>query len=636
MPGPMATGRRIPVSEDGWKLAVPWAYTADVTTLAASTATQVDLADVTRHGVGHGDESTGMPPENAALYSALTARDPRFDGVFFVGVTSTGIYCRPICPARTPKPEHCRFFPTAAAAEQASFRPCLRCRPELAPGNAPIDGAPRIAVRIMDRLVEETPEGTPSLTHLAEEFGLSERQLRRIVQRELGASPSGLVRTHRLLLAKQLLTETDLPVIEVAYASGFRSLRRFNDAFRTYYAMPPTRLRRRAREAPGDGGAPMSASETFTLRLAYRPPYDWDGTLAFLGARAMAGVEAVAQGAYLRTVRLNGHPGWIRVRHAAETDALEVDVARGLTTVLPALLRRLRRLFDLTARPDVIAAHLGSDPVLAEAVRANPGLRLPGAFDPFELAVRAVLGQQVSVKAATTLAGRFVRAFGELLPSPESGAVRRPPPLTHLFPTSATIAGRDPDEIAALGIVGARARTIVTLADAIETGSVVLRPGSDAQRTTRALMALPGIGPWTAQYIAMRALHLPDAFPKEDLAVRRALGGLRATEAERRAEAWRPWRSYATLHLWRMTVDRTGAAGIQFLVARHLGIDLSKNDARLATLLAWVDARFAEGRATGIDWEEFAPVAERVLLGTAPRPSTEMVQSMRSTKSRSS
>ncbi|MFO7546718.1 MAG: AlkA N-terminal domain-containing protein, partial [Trueperaceae bacterium] len=372
--------------------------------LAARSPTRADREDAAH------DDATYY---DAAFYSALTARDPRFDGLFFVGVTSTGIYCRPICPARTPKPEHCRFFPTAAAAERASFRPCLRCRPELAPGNAPIDGAHRIALRVMDRLAEEAPEGAPSLTRLAEEIGLSERQLRRIVQRELGASPSGLVRTHRLLLAKQLLTETDLPVIDVAYASGFRSLRRFNDAFRTHYAMPPTRLRRRAREVPGDGAVPLSESETFTLRLAYRPPYDWDGTLAFLAARAMAGVEAVTADAYLRTVRLNDRHGWIRVRHAPEAAALEVDVERGLTTVLLALLPRLRRLFDVAARPDVIAQHLATDPLLAKAVRTNPGLRLPGAFDPFELAVRAVLGQQVSVKAATTLAGRFVRAFGE-------------------------------------------------------------------------------------------------------------------------------------------------------------------------------------------------------------------------------
>lgn len=560
------------MSEDGWNSRGAAPYTAPVIP---------DVPTASEH------------PERASYYSALTARDPRFDGVFFVGVTSTGIYCRPICPARTPKPEHCRFFPTAAAAEQASFRPCLRCRPELAPGNAPIDGAQRVAIRLMDRLAEETPEGAPSLTSLAEEFGLSERQLRRIVQRELGASPSGLQRTRRLLLAKQLLTETDLPVIEIAYASGFRSLRRFNDAFRAHYAMPPTRLRRNAREV-ASATATVTAPATFTLRLAYRPPYDWAGTLAFLAARSMAGVEAVTYDAYLRTVRVGEHRGWIRVRHVPDASALEVDVERGLTTALPALLPRLRRVFDVAARPDVIADHLALDPLLASTVRANPGLRLPGAFEPFELAVRAVLGQQVSVKAATTLAGRFVQAFGEPLAGSEPGATDEfvrtvrdgganddptattaasdgvndhatattpasggapqpwPPTLTHLFPTMATIAARDPEEIAALGIVGARARTIVALATAMHTGTLTLRPGSDAREALDALLALPGIGPWTAQYIAMRALHLPDAFPKEDLVVRRALGDVRAAEAERRAEAWRPWRSYATLHLWRL------------------------------------------------------------------------------------
>lgn len=501
-------------------------------------------------------------PGHGAYYRALSARDRRFDGVFFVGVTSTGIYCRPICPARTPKPEHCRFFPSAAAAERASFRPCLRCRPELAPGNAPVDGAQRVALRLLDRIAEDDVDGTPSLTQLADELGLSTRQLRRVARRELGATPSELQRTRRLLLAKQLLTETDLPVIEIAFASGFHSLRRFNEAFRTRYGMPPTHLRKHARGAAHDPADPTALPATLTLRLAYRPPYDWDGTLAFQEARALAGVEAVTAGAYARTLRLGHRHGWLRVTHDPAAAGVLLEVSRTLTPALPAVLARVRRLFDLEARPDVIAAQLQRDATLAAAVRRHRGLRVPGAVDPFELAVRAVLGQQVSVKAATTLAGRFVRAFATPLDPGDAATDGRPTSLTHLFPTPESVAALDPASIAALGIVGARAGCIVALAKAFAAGQVTLAPGDDASEQVRALTALPGIGPWTAQYVAMRAMHLPDAFPKEDLVVRKALGGVSAAAAAARAEAWRPWRSYATLHLWRMAAERaTGADG---------------------------------------------------------------------------
>ncbi|MDB4927948.1 MAG: alkA, partial [Myxococcaceae bacterium] len=298
-----------------------------------------------------------MLDEAAALYSALEARDARFDGVFFVGVTSTGIYCRPVCTAKTPKAANCRFFGSAVAAERAAFRPCLRCRPELAPGSAPVDDARRVAGLVVQRIEEAMLDGDAGLDAIAAQFELSARQLRRIVRDELGVSPMELVSTRRLLLAKQLLTDTALPVIEVAHASGFGSLRRFNDAFLKRYGMAPTRLRRAdaARAAPAD---------TFTLQLAYRPPYDWDGMLAFLGARALAGVESVADDAYRRTVRLGAHRGWIAVRHAPARRALLVEVSHALTPALPALLGRLRSIFDLTARPDVVAAQLAGDPRL--------------------------------------------------------------------------------------------------------------------------------------------------------------------------------------------------------------------------------------------------------------------------------
>ena len=484
-----------------------------------------------------------MSQEDTALYHALASRDPRFDGVFFVGVTSTGIYCRPVCTARTPKAANCRFFSSAEAAEKAAFRPCLRCRPELAPGNAPVDDAHRIARLFAERLEEGVLDDEETgLEQVAAQFGLSSRQVRRIVQQELGVSPIELVLTRRLLLAKQLLTETRLPVIEVAFASGFASLRRFNDAFSTRYGMPPSRLRKES--AAGSEDTPAG---TLTLQLGYRAPFDWSGLLAFLRARTLLGVELVREEEYLRTVRLGAHHGWVGIRHAPEKRALLAEISPSLTPVLPALLTRLRHVFDLCARPDLIAAHLGADPLLAEAVARNPGLRVPGAFDGFELAVRAILGQQITVRAATTLAGRFTIAFGERIETPH-------PELTHLSPTPQRIAAATVDEIASLGIVGARARSIIALAEVVASGRLPLHAGAEPETAMRELIALPGIGPWTAHYIAMRALRWPDAFPKEDVALRKALGGITASAAEELSRPWSPWRSYATLHLWNSLV----------------------------------------------------------------------------------
>jgi AraC family transcriptional regulator of adaptative response / DNA-3-methyladenine glycosylase II len=480
-----------------------------------------------------------MTHDAPALYAALAARDPRFDGVFYVGVTSTGIYCRPVCTARTPKAVNCRFFPSAEAAEKARFRPCLRCRPELAPGHAPVDDAQRIATLLVQRLHEGQLDDGAGLEAVAARFGWSSRQIRRIVQRELGVSPIELVLTRRLLLAKQLLTETTLPITEVAFASGFASLRRFNDAFGRRYGMPPSRFRKAT-----DGGERASAApDVLTLQLGYRPPLDWSGLLRFLGVRAMCGAEVVEGGAYARTVRLGEHRGWVRVRPHPDRHALVVELPAALTPVLPALLGRLRDLFDLSARPDVVAAHLARDPLLAGAVARNPGLRVPGAFDGFELAMRAILGQQVSVAAATTLAGRVVAAFGEPVAAPY-------PALQRLAPTASRIAAVPVEDLAALGIVGTRARSIVALATEVAAGRLRLEAGADVERTTAQLVALPGIGAWTAQYVAMRALRWPDAFPKEDVVLRKVLGGLTAAGAEARSAAWRPWRSYATLHLW--------------------------------------------------------------------------------------
>ena len=484
-----------------------------------------------------------MDQDHRRLYNALTARDRRFDGVFFVGVTSTGVYCRPICPVKTPKAANCRFFDTAQQAEQAGFRPCLRCRPELAPGNAPVDDAQRIAQLIVQRLEEGHLDEEAGLEAIADQFELSSRQIRRIVQKELGVPPIQLLLTRRLLLAKQLLTETRWPMTEVAFASGFSSLRRFNDAFTRRYRMPPTRLRKKAT----DGAAAIAGHETSVLQLSYRPPYDWKGLLAFLGARALTGVEEVTDSSYARTVRLGTATGWIRVTQSKKPHALLVEFTHTLTPVLPALLGRVRALFDLDARPDVIVKRLGRDPHLAPAVRANPGLRVPGAFNGFEMGLRAILGQQVTVKAATTIAGRFVEAFGEPIATPLSG-------LNRLTPVPARIARASVDEIARHGIIAARARSIIALAQAQGSGDICLDGGAhhSPDRSIQRLAQLPGIGPWTAHYIAMRAMRWPDAFPKEDIAVRHNLGGVTATKAEALSQPWRPWRSYAVMHVWSM------------------------------------------------------------------------------------
>lgn len=475
-----------------------------------------------------------------AAYDALGSRDPRFDGVFFVGVTSTGIYCRPICPAKTPQQKNCRFFASAEAAEKAAFRPCLRCRPELAPGLAPVDSAHRIAHLVARRIGEGLLDDGAGLEEVAAQFGISSRQLRRIVQKELGVSPVELRQTRRLLLAKQLLTETALPVTEIAFASGFSSLRRFNAAFRTHYRLPPTLLRREAAEPRGK----FDAAGTSMLRLSYRPPCDWAEMLKFLGGRAIRDVEFVTAESYARTIRLGSHTGWIRVTHAPEKRALMVEFTHALSQVLPALLGRLRNLFDLDARPDLIASHLMKDRRLRKSVAKNPGLRVPGAFDSFEMAIRAILGQQITVKAATTIAGRFAEAFGEKIETPF-------PELTRLSPLAARVGKASAGEVAKLGIVSARAASILALARAFESGALELDAGADPEADMATLVALPGIGPWTAHYITMRGSRWPDAFPKEDIAVRKNLGGVSAKRAEEMSQPWRPWRSYAVMHIWK-------------------------------------------------------------------------------------
>ena len=400
---------------------------------------------------------------------------------------------------------------------------------------------------ILQRLEEGTIENDAGLETIAGQFDLSSRQIRRIIQKELGVSPIQLLLTRRLLLAKQLLTETRLPVTQIAFASGFSSLRRFNDAFNSRYRLAPTRLRKNAVGAAGV----VHRSETSTLQLSYRPPYDWTGLLAFLKARELKGIEWIGEDFYARTVQLGRLKGWIKVTQAKRKMRWLLEFAHSLTPVLPALLSSVRDLFDLNARPDIIAKHLSKDKRLAALVRRTPGMRVPGAFNGFELGLRAIIGQQITVKAATTVAGRFADAFGESYVTPY-------PQLSRLTPVPARVARASIGDISRLGIVSARSKCIIALAKAQISGAIALDDGVNhsPDQTIDRLAASPGIGLWTAHYIAMRALRWPDAFPKEDIAVRNNLGRVTATQAEQMSQAWRPWRSYAVLHIWK---SQTGA-----------------------------------------------------------------------------
>jgi len=479
--------------------------------------------------------------DSRAAYEAVRARDGRFDGRLFVGVVTTRIYCRPVCTAKTPRAKNCRFFASAAAAERAGFRPCLRCRPELAPGLARVDALSRLAQRAVRRI----EDGASELPALARALGVSERHVRRALTAELGVAPAELIRTRRLLLAKQLLTDTRLPVVDVAFASGFGSLRRFNAAFRAHYRLAPTGLRKSAaaKLANGAGGGDEALQQALALDLSYRAPLAWRSLLGFLAARATRGVERVSDDCYSRTVAIGGRRGWLRVTRSPRASALRAFVAAPLAPVLPQVVAKLRALFDLAADPARIEAQLCADSALRARVAAQPGLRVPGAFDGFELLARAILGQQVSVAAATTFAARLGERFGEELETPLADLVR-------LTPSAERIAAARIDSIASIGLTRSRAESLRAAARACADGTLDLAPGADPETAREHLLALPGIGPWTADYVLMRAIAWPDAFPHGDLALRRALAVDDPRKLLARSESWRPWRSYAALHLW--------------------------------------------------------------------------------------
>ncbi len=470
-----------------------------------------------------------------ACYEALLAHDPRFDGAFFVGVKTTGIYCRPVCRARTPRRDRCEFFRRAALAERAGFRACFRCRPERAPGSASVDAVSRLA-RSATQRIEEGALNRGSVADLAAALGASARHLRRAMQDELGVGPIELALSKRIALARELLLGTSLPVTEIAFAAGFASVRRFNDAYRASQRMTPSDVRRPHEAESPDG---------LQVVLDVRSPFDPAPAMAFLAARAVPGAEVVSGGTYLRAFAEGGRTGVVAIRSAEGRDAIVVLVPSSLAPLLMSIAARARRMFDADCDPARIGAHLARDRRLAKLVRARPALRVMGAFEPFEWAVRAVLGQQISVRAAQTIAGRLVAALG--VPVAGGGLACAP---RFAWPDAARLAAAKEETLTSLGLTRARAATVRRLAGAVADGSLVLDRHADPDETRAALLALPGIGPWTAAYIEMRALGWPDAFPAGDLGLRAALGGLDAAACEARAERWRPWRAYAAAHLW--------------------------------------------------------------------------------------
>ncbi|HTH52464.1 MAG TPA: AlkA N-terminal domain-containing protein [Edaphobacter sp.] len=482
-------------------------------------------------------------PDKATCYRALSSRDARFDGLIYVGVRSTGIYCRPICPARTAKYENCTFYGSAAGAQEAGYRPCLRCRPEIAPEFASWRGTSSTVSRALALIGEGALDGDgSSVEALAERLGVGERQLRRLFLQHLGASPIAVAQTRRVLFAKQLIHDTDLPMTEVALAAGFGSLRRFNEVFKDLFHRPPSTLRRKSVVDRTD------AVSGILLRVRYRPPYDWDAMLWFLEARAIPGVEVVEDGVYRRTVEIDGEIGTIEIQHLPQRQSLGVTIYFPTVQALPAIVNRVRRLFDLGADIETIDEHLSRDERLAALIAQRPGLRAPGGWDGFELAVRAVLGQQVSVAAARKLAGQLVALHGRTLPKERI----RHAGLTHTFPAAKRIASAS---AIGLGMPKTRLDTLKAVAQAVVENPNLFRASGTIEEAIARLRTIPGVGEWTAQYIALRAIREMDAFPGSDIGLLRGAEkvlGVSATVKTllNEAEAWRPWRAYAAQHLW--------------------------------------------------------------------------------------
>ena len=495
-------------------------------------------------------------------YQAAQSKDARFDGQFFCAVTSTGIYCRPSCPARTPKRENMRFYATAAAAQQAGFRACLRCRPDATPGSPEWNVRADVVARAM-RLIRDGVVDREGVEGLAGRLGYSTRQLNRLITAEVGTGPLALARAQRSQTARVLLETTDLPVAHVAFAAGFASVRQCNDTVRQTFADTPSGLRARAaRTALGRRYKREPAAQAIRLRLPCRQPFNPASVLDFLGLRALPGVEALDGASYTRSLRLPHGHGIVTLR-APETEMRGAAPARptwkassSFRTCATCRPRWRAAASCSTSMPTPLPSgrRSGATPLLGALVRRDPGRRVPGAADGFELAVRAVIGQQVSVPGARTVAGRLVLAAGDPLPAP-LGAV------THLFPTPAALVDLAEHDPGAFSMPAGRRRALVALAHAVDAGDVVIDPGADPAELRRSLVSLPGIGPWTAEYVAMRALRDPDAFMPTDLGIRRGAVALGLpddpTHLREVTEHWRPWRSYAMAHLWALPASAT-------------------------------------------------------------------------------
>jgi AraC family transcriptional regulator of adaptative response / DNA-3-methyladenine glycosylase II len=476
-----------------------------------------------------------MQMTDAECYRALQARDARFDGNFFVCVESTGIYCRPVCPARTPRRDRCRFVRTAAAAAEAGYRPCLRCRPETAPGSPEWLGSESTVNRALV-LLHGADATDGSIVAVASQLGITSRQLHRLFVSQLGASPKAVAQTARLAVARQLVLKGTRSMTDVALASGFRSVRRFNGAIKQAFGMTPTAMRR------NHGRDTAQSSDAFCLALAYRPPYAWTEMLEYFRARAICGLEHVDD-AYTRSIRVGDAAGTVRVGHESRQNRLTVEFRLDKPADLGHAVRRLRELFDVDALPQQIQEHLAQDPKLGSLVSHYPGLRIPGCWDVFETVVRAVIGQQVSVKAATTVLGRIVAAYGTPLPSllGDSSTPR-------LFPRPVELCDAD---LRPLGLNRARAETLARIARLFADEPSFVHTAMDDEEAFTRLCSVPGIGPWTANYVRLRALRNPDAFPDADLGALKATGARNARELAAVAERWRPWRGYALLYLWK-------------------------------------------------------------------------------------
>jgi AraC family transcriptional regulator of adaptative response / DNA-3-methyladenine glycosylase II len=470
---------------------------------------------------------------------ASVARDRRFDGVFFTGVKTTGIYCRPVCPVALPKAENVIYYPSAASCEEAGFRPCRRCRPETAPGTPAWVGSSTTVSRALRLISEDSQIGLP-VDELGRRLGVGSRHLRRLFAEHLGASPLTVIRTRRVQFARHLIDQTELSMTQVAASSGFASVRQFNQTIRETFGKPPTELRRayakqRLAAAPGE----------IALRLPYRPPFDWAGLLAFLSLRAIPGVEQVDAECYRRVIHTAAGFGSVEVAHEPNSHQLICRLRVPDALELSGCVEAARRLFDLGANPRIIESDLGRDPLLARSLATRRGIRVPGAWEPFELCVRAILGQQVSVKGASTLSGRLVERFGQRIDSSCHDA------LTHGFPAACVLADAD---IASIGLPKARGAAIRAMAQAVVNGKLSFSGATDAEETRARMCEIPGIGDWTAQYVSMRALGDSDAFPSTDLGLIKvaSIGPKRVTAAalRDRSQAWRPWRAYAAMCLW--------------------------------------------------------------------------------------